>query len=273
MTTLNPETAIGSLQQLAPGLWSIHTDFCFEGTPHNIGNRTLVIRTLKGLVVLNPTLATDETIKAVKDLEVSEALNVTYILTPGDFHYMRIKDWLPHFPSAKAYLPPGRIQTKVAENPFPYELLDAEVDNPLPELAPELVLQTVFGMKQMSQMPGHGTGIRIEYLFYHVGSKSVISGDSFWYAQDGFAVSAYYGPEKGGVGYHFAKFKNIGNVAGLKHTVARVLEWDFVNFISVHGGLTAFLTQDGKTSFGHSVDFLANVPEDYKDEFEFVVKA
>ncbi|ORY48453.1 hypothetical protein BCR33DRAFT_782182 [Rhizoclosmatium globosum] len=249
MTTLNPETAIGSLQQLAPGLWSIHTDFCFEGTPHNIGNRTLVI--------------------PVKDLEVSEALNVTYILTPGDFHYMRIKDWLPHFPSAKAYLPPGRIQTKVAENPFPYELLDAEVDNPLPELAPELVLQTVFGMKQMSHIPGHGTGIRIEYLFYHTGSKSVISGDSFWYAQDGFAVSAYYGPEKGGVG----QIQNIGNVAGLKHTVARVLEWDFVNFISVHGGLTAFLTQDAKASFGRSVDFLANVPEDYKDEFEFVVKA
>ncbi|KAJ3142058.1 hypothetical protein HK100_003253 [Physocladia obscura] len=267
------EDSVGKKQgenNVADGFWSIHTEYEFPGTSSSIGNRTLIVRLSAGFAVINPTQATDSTVSAVKSLEERETRLVKYILTTGDWHYLRMGDWLTHFPTAKCYIPPGRIESKIAEleHPFSYEILDPEVDNPLKvQLGSGLVMQTVFGMKQFATLPDFGNTRRIEYAYFHPGSQSVITGDSFWYFYKDFGAARIVG-EKSGIKFHFAKFANVASIEGLKYSLGKILEWDFQNFVPVHGMIDGFLRTDAKSSFASSLDFLDTPPEGFKNSYK-----
>ncbi|KAJ3357678.1 hypothetical protein HDU83_004833 [Entophlyctis luteolus] len=253
-------------------------EFHFENTPINMGNRILIVRLASSLAVVNPVHLSPTTLAAVKSLEVAENLSVSHLLTTGDWHYMHMGEWLPHFPQAKCFVPPGRIQKKIAEleTPYAYELLDPEVDNPLQvQLGPNLIMQTIFGMKQLGQNPqfaGHTVGKRIEYAFFHPASKSVIAGDSFWFADEKFPISSYYSAaEKGGIVFHFAKFACVGSIDGLKYSVAKILEWDFENFVPLHGLVDGFLRLNAKPAFSKTLNFLDVPPTDFQNDYPFIL--
>ncbi|KAJ3233426.1 hypothetical protein HDU81_002285 [Chytriomyces hyalinus] len=173
--TLGIESERGSVQKLADGLSSVHTDFFFGEA--NLGNRSIIVQLAHALAIINATSATETSIAQVRDIEASTNLKLEYILSTGDWHYLRMGEWLNHFPSAKAYIPAGRLEGKIPEldAPFPYVVLNNSLENPLPELEPHLKCQTVFGMKQHT-----GPEPRIEYVFLHTASKTLISGDAFY---------------------------------------------------------------------------------------------
>ncbi|KAI8840668.1 hypothetical protein BJ741DRAFT_595930 [Chytriomyces cf. hyalinus JEL632] len=102
---------LGVTGSMAEGLWSIHTDF-FEGYPQNIGNRTLIVQLAHALAIINATPATESSVALVRDLEAATDLKLEYILTTGDWHYLRMGEWMNHFPTAKAYIPAGRLEKR-----------------------------------------------------------------------------------------------------------------------------------------------------------------
>ncbi|TPX73331.1 hypothetical protein CcCBS67573_g05394 [Chytriomyces confervae] len=252
--TLGTEIERGSVQKLAEGLWSIHTDFFFgEG---NLGNRSVIVQLAHALAIINATPVTESSVAQVRDIEAATNLKLEYILSTGDWHYLRMGEWLNHFPSAKAYIPAGRLEQKIPEldAPFPYVLLDNSVENPLPELEPHLKCQTIFGMKQHT-----GPEPRIEYAYLHAGSKTLISGDAFWYAEKDMIFSMYYSDnEQGRICFHFGKFTVVADKDALLTSHARILTWDFDNFIPVHGSLSMFVRGNARDKFLNSVDFLTN---------------
>ncbi|KAI8841178.1 hypothetical protein BJ741DRAFT_661844 [Chytriomyces cf. hyalinus JEL632] len=255
---LGTESECGSVQKLAEGLWSIHTDFFFEGYPENIGNRTLIVQLAHALAIINATPATESSVAQVRDLEAATDLKLEHILTTGDWHYLRMGEWLNHFPTAKAYIPAGRLEKKIPEldAPFPYVMLDNSVDNPLPELEPHLKCQTIFGMQQQ---PGSPIEPRIEYVYLHTASKTLISGDAFWFADKDFILSKYYSDkEHDRICFHFGKLRIVSDQDALLTSHARILSWDFENFIPVHGNLSMFLRGNAREKFLNSVDFLSN---------------
>ncbi|KAI8840670.1 hypothetical protein BJ741DRAFT_661946 [Chytriomyces cf. hyalinus JEL632] len=114
------------------------------------------------------------------------------------------------------------------EAPFPYFLLNA-AENPLLELELHLKCLAFFGVPSIPS------------------KKDLV-------------FSQYYlDKDQGRICFHFGKFTVVSDKDTLLASHARILSWDFENFIPVHGSLSMFVRGNVREKFLNSVDFLSDV--------------
>ncbi|KAJ3086999.1 hypothetical protein HK102_012007 [Quaeritorhiza haematococci] len=243
--------------KVAEGLYTYLVPFNFFNLVP-INNRSIIIHcpstidptTKKStLVVINPTNAPDSLWPDLRALESTLNASVRYLISPGDWHYMYFSSWLKAFPTAKAYIPPGRPESKMHElKPqnleYDYELIDVMKDNPFPELEPDLKVLTFRGLGQI----GARETLRWEFVFLHVGSGCVTSGDVLYYNRQrrrGW-VQWMIGQDINRIDFHFAKWSMVRHGDGIRYSLQKILEWDFDRYISVHGNVGNALTTSAK---------------------------
>jgi hypothetical protein len=187
------------------------------------------------LVVINPAELRPEVESALRRLEEETRSTIRYLVSPGDWHYLFIGQYVKAFPAAKAYVPPGRIPSKAPD--FPYTLIDVDAaeQNPFPELLPHLVCLSFGGLLDFTDPEGKLP--RHELVFFHPGSRAITSGDVLYYVgKDELHPQAKaMGQRARVVDFHFFKWKMVRDAGAVQRSFERILTWDFDRYISIHG--------------------------------------
>jgi len=241
------EKEFNVLHKVSENVWTYLVKFSFLGLLP-LHNRTIVYRlppsdeSKKGVLVLvNPSNPADPRVfEGLKKLEADTNSTVEYLCSPCDWHWMFMGHYLKDFPNARCYIPPGRIELQKPK--FPYTLID--MSNPLPELAPHLRVLSVNGMSDKpSRKPPQP---RREFVFFHPASKSITSGDSFYYFASRTITNILAGHAANSLSFHYKGWKVVSDRDQCCESVKKILEWDFDRYICIHGALGNMLTSGAK---------------------------
>jgi len=273
------EPAFNVIHKVTENVWTFLIKFNFFGVLP-LHNRTIIIRIPprpaadaggeektenkpKGtLVLINPSNPDKSVIDQLKKLESDTDSEVLYLLSPCDWHYMFIGHYLPHFPKAKGYVPPGRIPLQKPK----YEYTLINMDDPLPQLAPDLHVLSFKGMSDKpSRKPCHP---RREFVFFHPASKIITSGDCMYYFAKRGITQVLAGEPKGVIGFHYKGWAVVSNADECLASVKKMLEWDFDRYICVHGELGNMLESGAKAHVQKFVDYFSHPPKSYKPAVE-----
>jgi hypothetical protein len=233
------EREFGRVHRIAKGVYSLPTRFDFMGV-HPINNRSVIVQVpgAKGeprgaLAIVNPAELLPDAERDLRRIEEETGARVRYLISPGDWHYLFIGSYLRVFPEARAYVAPGRIPSKAPG--FDFSLLDVDADNPLPELAPALVVHSFKGLADFTDPAGKLP--RFELVFYIPALRAITSGDvlSYYQALTPAQVSAGYVEDR--VSFHFFKQRLVRDARAVEQSLDHVLAWDFDRYISIHGPL------------------------------------
>jgi hypothetical protein len=136
------------MKKIGETIWTIETKFKFMGA--DFGNRMTIVRLNNGGLLLHSPIKFDN-----KYLSQLKALgNVSYLVTPNNFHGMHIQDWQKHFPQAQHY---SALNEKGA---FPLSQLESDIDDN------NLAVIRIQGLPKVN-----------EYAFIHTSSKTLILTD------------------------------------------------------------------------------------------------
>lgn len=255
------EADFNRLHKIADGLYSFVTYFRYDGKAP-LQNRSIIVHrpseTGKGeLLIINPAEISSGIQEDLQALELRLNAKITRLISPGDWHYMFIGDYLKHFPAAKAYVCPGRVPEK---NPgFPFTLIDVDSKSKIQTWSPELEIIAVQGLRDFSSpLPDNP---RNELVFYHPSSRSIIVGDLLWYARGELEPHQMaMGMRANLLEFHFAKWKMVRDRQLLLDCLSEIMKWDFVHFISVHGGPGNMLLNTAKHQMQAIVDWARSGP-------------
>jgi hypothetical protein len=252
------EPGFNVLHRISEYLYSFVTEFKFlDKVP--IQNRSIVAHVPRGngrsgaLAIINPAELQPSIEQALRLLEVETGAAVEYLISPGDWHYLFIGQHTKAFPRAKAYVAPGRIPSK---NPdFEYTLIDTEVDNPFPELAPFIVASNFKGLRDFTDPAVERA--RYELVFFFPDARAITSGDVLYYNGVGelSATQKAIGQLARRVDFHHMKRKLILNPALITDSLERILEWDFDRYISIHGDPGNMLDSGAKAHVAELADW------------------
>lgn len=248
------------IHAVGPGLYTFVTRFSFEGKAP-VQNRSVIVHrsSPKGrgeLVIINPAELTPTLLEQLRQLESQLAADVKSLISPGDWHYLFIGDYVKAFPLAEAWVCPGRVPGK---NPaFPFKLIDV-AGGTLKQWAPELLCRPVEGLKDFSspdpKMPRH------ELFFFHPASEALIAGDVLWYVKGELEPHhKHLGIQKGVLSFHFAQWKMVLDAKAVRRSFDEALKWDFKHFITIHGGPGNMLENEAKQQLGASLDWMNTGP-------------
>lgn len=250
------EADFNCLHKIAEGLYSFVTHFRFDGKAP-LQNRSIIVhrpaKTGKGdLIIINPAELSSGIQADLQALEQSLNAKIVGLISPGDWHYMFIGDYLKHFPAAKAYVCPGRVPAKAPG--FAFTLNDVDSMHSLKTWSPELEIIAVQGLRDFSSpLPDEP---RHELVFYHPSSRSIIAGDLLWYARGELEPhQKAMGMRANVLEFHFAKWKMVRDRQSLQNSLSEIMKWDFVHFISVHGGPGNMLLNTAKEQMQALVDW------------------
>ena len=236
------ETEFGRLHQLSDHLYCYLTHFLFNGTVP-LNNRSLVVHLpytsdsshTAALAIINPAELTPALIADLHALEQRTGAEVRYVISPGDWHHLFIGSYLTAFPSATAFVPPGRIPAK--QPSYPYSIIDVALDNPLPQLLPHVEVSTFRGLLDVEdparQRPRH------ELAFYHPESSTFTAADIFQYHGVGepSPALAARGQQYGQLAFHFFRERIIRDQAAVVQSLGRIAAWRAEHYVCQHGGL------------------------------------
>ena len=234
------EAEFGRLHRLSDHLYSYLTHFLFNGVSP-VNNRSVVVHLpteagrAAALAIINPAELNADLIADLKALEQRTGAEVRYLISPGDWHHLFIGSYLTHFPSATAYLPPGRIPAK--QPSFPYSLIDVTSDCPFPELRPHLDSLTFRGMLDVEDPTR--TRPRYELAFYHPESQAFTAADIFAYQGVGAPAPtlAARGQQYGVLAFHFFREKIILDPSAVASSIDLIAAWRPEHYVCQHGGL------------------------------------
>ena len=236
----NAEVEFGRLHQLSEHLYCCPTRFLFNGVSP-INNRSVVVHLpadshrAASLAIINPAELNPVLIADLKALEQRTGAQVRYLISPGDWHYLFIASYLSTFPTASAYVPPGRIPAKVPD--LPHHLLDVDSSNPLPELLPHVEVFSFRGLLDVEDPARQRP--RYELAFYHAESGVFTAADIFQYQGVGEPAPTLVarGQQYGVLGFHFFRDKIIRDPAAVAASLAHIAAWRAERFVCMHGGL------------------------------------
>jgi hypothetical protein len=121
--------------------------------------RMTVIRLQNGDLLIHDPCQIDENLKS----ELATIGNVKYIIAPGSYHHLFVKEFQSHYPNAETYLCPG-LERKRPDIPFHW-ILGNEPD---PRWNGEIELVVVQGTKYIWEVPffhkASGTLILVDLL-------------------------------------------------------------------------------------------------------------
>lgn len=254
----NPHEAdFSTLHEVAAGLYTYVTRFSFEGKAP-VQNRSVVVHrpSQKELLIINPAELTPDLIASLRALETKLSAKVKSLISPGDWHYLFIGDYLKDFPGSEAFVCPGRIPGK---NPgFSFKLIDVNGE-PLRQLRPELETVTVKGLRDFAS-PDPSVP-RYELIFFHPTSKALIAGDVLWYVKDELEPHhKALGIAKGVLSFHFAQWKMVLDLPALQESFKKVQGLDFQHFITIHGGPGNMLVDGAKSEMLKVLDWAKTPP-------------
>jgi len=189
------------------------------------------------LVLINGIELCPTTLQSLKDLENFEGIPIKHVISPGDWHYLFLPQYLKFFPNATIHIPPGRIQRKEPIISKQYKLIDMK--DPLPFLRPTLLTIPFQGLQQGPADGFHWFDHRNEFLFYHKDSKSLFAGDTLFFEKCGV------GNPSGEINFNPQGLYMVANVTEALGTAQLVLNLDFNSFINIHGMLGSMIPFDG----------------------------
>ena len=234
------EAEFGQLHRLSDHLYCYLTSFLFNGVVP-LNNRSVVVHLPAdstreaALAIINPSELTPALIADLQTLEQRTGAQVRYLISPGDWHYLFIGSYLSHFPSATAYVPPGRIPAKAPG--YPYTVIDVAVDNPFPQLLPHVEAFNFRGLLDVEDPTR--TKPRYELAFYHRESRAFTAADIFQYQGVGTPAPtlAARGQHFGVLAFHFFREKIIRDSGAVERSIAHIAAWRAEHYICQHGGL------------------------------------
>jgi len=210
------------------------------------------------LILINPSNPDKSVIEQLKKLETDTNSEVRYLVSPCDWHYMFIGHYLPHFPKAKAYVPPGRIPLQKPK----YEYTLINMDDPFPQFAPHLHVLSFRGLSDKpSRVPYN---IRQELVFFHPSSKMITAGDCLYFNTEHNITTVLARERKAVLSFHYKNWKVVANAEQCLETIKEILEWDFDRYISVHGGLGNMQVKGAKADLTKLIDVFSKPPRSYK---------
>jgi hypothetical protein len=253
------EPGFNVLHQVSEQLYTFVTEFVFAGKVP-IQNRSIVVhlpagegRRRSALAIINPAELHPSVEGALRRLQAETGAAIEYLISPGDWHYLFIGQHRRAFPEAKAYIPPGRIPSK---NPdFEYTLIDPDLDNPLRELAPHLMVSSFKGLRDFTDPAGKLP--RHELIFFFPHANALTSGDVLYYngVSELSATQKAIGHIANRVDFHHMKQKLVLQPALVRRSLERILEWDFDRYISIHGDPGNMLERGAKSQIAQLVDW------------------
>jgi hypothetical protein len=226
------------VHQVATGVYTLPTRFSFMGV-HPINNRSVIVHVPGpgpgSLAIVNPAELLPAAEASLLRLQEKTGAPVRYLVSPGDWHYMFIGPYLRLFPEARAYVAPGRVPSKSPG--YEFSLLDVGADNPLPELAPALVVQCFAGLADFTDPAGNLP--RYELVFHIPAIRAITSGDVLYYNARGSLTPALEaaGQVEGRVDFHFARSRMVRDARAAERSLDTILGWDFDRYLSIHGPL------------------------------------
>jgi hypothetical protein len=253
------ERGFNTLHRVSEHLYTFVTEFKFlDRVP--IQNRSIVVhlpagqgRSRSALAIINPVELHAPMEQALRQLELETGAAIEYLISPGDWHYLFIGQHRRAFPRARAYVPPGRIPSKQPD--FDYTLIDVEVDNPFPELAPFVVAHNFKGLRDFTDPSGQLP--RYELVFFFPDAQAITSGDVLYYNGVGelSAAQQAIGQVANRVDFHHMKRKLILDPGLVTRSLERVLEWEFDRYVSIHGDPGNMLERGAKADIAKLVDW------------------
>ena len=206
------------LDELASGVWTVSVPLKLAGA--EFGTRMTVVRIgEKGLALFAP-VEIDDALAA----ELSEVGDVRAIIAPNAFHHFYFLAAAGRYPDAECFLAEG-VEKKLGVRPDGAKDLSPEPD-PL-------------WKNDLEQTVLVGAPLTNEVIFFHPRSKTLILTDlcfNFDPAPSGW--TGFFLRLAGGHGRmavsRLMRF-GIKDKAGVRSTIARILEWDFENVIVTHG--------------------------------------
>jgi hypothetical protein len=238
------EADFGRVHRIALGVYSLPTRFDFMGV-HPINNRSVIVHVpgpgAGSLAIINPAELLADAERDLRRLEEETGARVRYLISPGDWHYLFIGPYLRAFPEARAYVAPGRVPSKAPG--YEFTLLDIEADNPLPELAPAITVHSFKGLADFTDP--NGKLPRFEFVFHIPAINAITSGDVLYYAAPGSLSPAQLaaGQIAGRIAFHHFKGRMVRDRRAVERSLARILEWDFERYVSIHGPLGNMLAE------------------------------
>jgi len=180
------ENSFINVEPIFPGFWTVLTHFLFDDM-YETNNRMLIVRvdTLPSpfLAIINGPHLCPETIRQLKALEVSEKIPIKHIISPGDWHYLFLPEYLVAFPNATIHIPPGRIQRKDPIHSKNYTLID--MNEPLLFLLPTILTIPWQGLCQGPSDGTYALDPRNELVFLLPFHSTLLAGDTLFYEDCG----------------------------------------------------------------------------------------
>jgi len=229
-----PEAAFNYYNKIGLNTATLLAHFNLANVFESNGRMLIVtVPRLNAIVLINAVRLCPFTWKQLRDLEMELGMKVRYIISPRDWHWLFLHEYIGVFPEANIYIAPGRIQEKDPDA-AQYKLID--VNNPLPELYPEIQIIPFNGIVQP---PPNNTDHRNEFYFYISDSKTLFTGDTLWYwsCQPSPTEAQLFNATRGEITFHFLGMNMVFNKRAAFHSAESILALDFTTFVSAHGVL------------------------------------
>lgn len=187
------------------------------------------------LVLINGVDLRDSVVQGLELLETP----VRWVISPGDWQWLYLDQYVRHFPDISVLVPPVRIPEQAGDS-FNYTVME-DNSNPLSFLAPHILSGVIGGLRQPS-----GRAVRRELYFYHVETETLVIGDPiFYYSCGAPLVNRFVSPGLRTQRLHLWNVLSttmFNDAEKMRESMDVVLELNFTRFIPIHGAPGSILT-------------------------------
>ena len=208
----------------------------------SVGARMTVIRLQnQEIAVISPICLTEELVAQLDQLG-----RVTFVIAPNLYHYFFVADFKTHYPSATLWAAPG-LKEKRPELPIDYVIERTAVSASGSELWNYLEFVLFEGFRTLGS---GGIDKLNECIFFHKATSTLIVTDTAFHFDESFPLLTRLAVKIGG-GYKKLSPSMLEKIATkdktkVRHSVDRVLKWDFERVIMAHGSV---IEMHGKEKF------------------------
>lgn len=223
------------VQRLAEGLWTIPFPFSMSGI--QLGTRTTIVNTARGLVLISPGPFDDQTLDEVRSLG-----EVAGLVAPNLMHHLFMDKAQNWFPEARVWLAPG-------------------LDKKRPDLRYDELLGTQpaqLWSEQLEQIQVLGMPRLHETVFFHKASRTLILTDlafnfhrcSHWPTRLVLSFNGAlgrFGPSR------LLRYFFLSQEGPFRESLAQILKWPFERVVVAHGEV---LEAGGRQALQHGYAWL-----------------
>lgn len=236
------------LKEIDKNIWVGEQPLKYLGL--NVGTRMTVIRLTTGeLIVISPIQLDNTTIHQINDIG-----DVSYIIAPNLYHHLFASSFKAIYPKAKLWSTPG-LESK---------RLDISIDKVIGDDEKSLLDEVEYLLFDGFRVFGfNGPSLLNEYVFFHRQSYTLVLTDTAYHFDESFPLTTQLAARLLG-GYKklspslLERFAT-REIEKVKHSVQKVLAWDFKRVIMAHGSI---IDNDAKRRFKEGYEWFLGVSLD-----------